>query len=250
MAKSKIAAAEASVAADALPLFFKRPATLDSVRHQDAGLRAKADLSFARQCNSVPLNAVEFIEASHHYPIVFTSEAQPVPVAVLGWEQKNHYVTDENLWREGCYVPAYVRQYPFILFEAPNSDSLYLCVDEAAPNYVGEGATGGEDMLPFYVEGQASPASTRALEFANAFLQHMKITRHFCEDLMQHGLLMPYNASATIGGVQKQLNNFLIIDETAFNALSDEVFLEFRRKGWLGLVYLSLASLANWKAMR
>jgi hypothetical protein len=240
--------ADAKAAAN-MPLFFKTPAALDSERHAQAGLRRKVDLSFAKECNSVPLNAIEFIEASRCYPIVFTNEAEPMPVAVFGWERTNPFVTAEHAWRDDSYIPAYVRQYPFILYQAPNSDKLYLCVDEAASGYVEKAAADAEDMMPLYVDGKPSDATNRALEFANAFYQHVRITRNFCDDLKRHNLLSPYNSTVRVDGKEKHLEGFLMINETAFNALSQEVFLEFRTKGWLPFIYLSLASAINWKRL-
>jgi len=255
MTKSKKAAPAAKSAsseteqkaASGLPLFFRKPAALDSERHKQAGLVRKADLSFARECNSVPLNAIEFLEAAHHYPIVFTNDAEPVPAAILSWSQTNPYITKTNEWAEGKYIPAYVRQYPFILYQAPNTDKYYLCIDEASSSYQAEVKSGDKDTLPLYEDGKPSAATNRALEFANAFFQHVKITRTFCDDLKKHDLLAPYNATATVDGKQQHLQGFLMINEKAFNALSDEVFLDFRKKGWLPFIYLSLASAANWK---
>ena len=230
-----------------LPLFFKSPAALDSDRHAQAGLKKTPDLSFARDCNSVPLNTIEFLEAARSYPIVFTNEELPLPVAIFGWEKANPFITTENGWKKDHYIPAYVRQYPFILYQAPNSDKLYLCVDEAAPSYVADAATQGEDALPFYTDGNPSLTTQKALEFANAFYQHIAITRHFCDDLKKHNLLSPYTSTMRLDGNEKHLGGFLMINETVFNALSNEVFLEFRTKGWLPFIYLCLTSSANWK---
>lgn len=258
MAKAKKAAAGDKPAAakppqeapaGSLPLFFKKPAALDGNRHARAGIRPTKDLAFARDCNSVPLNAIEFVEAAHCYPIVFSNEAEPFPVAVFGWEKTNPFVDASNQWRTDSYVPAYVRQYPFTLFEAPNSDKLYLCVDEASPAYVASIDESTNDALPFYENGEASPASKRALEFANAFYQHSRITRNFCDDLMKHKLLTPYDSTVRISGQEKHLKGFLMINETAFNALPDAVFLEFRAKGWLAFIYLAFASATNWKRL-
>jgi hypothetical protein len=235
--------------APGLPLFYEKPAALDSNRHAKAGLRSKATLAFARACNSVPLNAIEFIEAARCYPIVFSNEEAPFPVAVFGWERTNPFITAEDQWREDCYIPAYVRQYPFTLFEAPNSDKMYLCVDEASASFVGEINEKTSDVVAFYDEGVATDATKRALEFTNAFYQHTRITRAFCDDLKRHNLLAPYDSTVRIDGNEKHLKGFLMINETAFNALPPEVFLEFRAKGWLAFIYLSFASAINWKRL-
>ena len=44
-----------------------------------------------------------------------------VPVAILGLRgAANQFVNSEGAWREGKYIPAYVRRYPFILMESPD----------------------------------------------------------------------------------------------------------------------------------
>jgi hypothetical protein len=41
------------------------------------------------------------------------------------------------------------------------------------------------------------------------------------------------------------LCDFQIVDEAKFNALPDDVFLDWRRRGWLPLVYAHLMSMAS-----
>lgn len=251
MAKSKQAAAAAAEepveqAANG-PLFFKRPTVLDKRRHAKSGLNAKGDLSFARKTNSVPLNAIEFIEATKFYPIVFTADEQPLPVAVLGFEQENYFITKQNQWRDHTYIPAYVRQYPFIFFQPPEGDKFFLCVDEASDVYQ---ESAKKDALRIFTdEGEPSDVSKRALEFCTSFYQHLNITRNFCADLKKHNLLSPYNSRASVNGKELQLNGFTMINEQAFNALPDDVILEFRKKGWLAFIYLAMASGTNWKSL-
>ena len=50
-------------------------------------------------------------------------------------------------------------------------------------------------------------------------------------------------------GEKLALGGFRIIDEGKFNALSSEVFLEWRQRGWLHLVYSHLMSLSNWAGL-
>ena len=45
------------------------------------------------------------------------------------------------------------------------------------------------------------------------------------------------------------LHGFQIVDEAKFNALPNEVFLEWRRRGWLALVYCHLLSMAHWRGL-
>lgn len=230
-----------------LPLFFKRPMIIEKDRHTNAYLSQTSDISFAKQTNSVPLSALEFIEAAKHYPIVFTSDEQCIPVAVLGWEQDNYFVDAAGAWEKNAYIPAYIRQYPFIFVQNEQNDTFLLAVDEEAENFHNSPIG---DAEPLFENGEASALSKRALEFCSAFYQNMNITRTLCADLKTHNLLAPYTSKASLDdGREMQLNGFLMIDEKAFNALSDETFLDFRKKGWLPFIYLALASATNWKTL-
>ena len=44
---------------------------------------------------------------------------------------ENLFVGEDGRWREGDYIPAYVRRYPFIFLEQPDKNGLTLGVDEA-----------------------------------------------------------------------------------------------------------------------
>lgn len=244
MAKSKPAATPATTAST-LPLFFKRPAVISKDRHASAQLAHTEAMGFAKDTNSAPLNVFEFIEASKYYPIVFTADAQPAPVAVLGWEKENYFVSSDGHWSTGSYIPAYIRQYPFIFVEQ-DAEKFFLAIDEAAPNFSNDAAGEGE---PLFVEGEPSALSKRALEFCTSYYQQMNATKNFCADLAAYKLLTPYSSKATLDGREIELNGFLMIDEQALTSLSDEDFLVLRAKGWLPFIYLAITSASNWKGL-
>lgn len=242
MAKSKPAEKPTT---NALPLFFKRPSVISKDRHTGAQLLHTEEMAFAKDTNSAPLNAFEFIEASKHYPIVFTADAKPAPVAVLGWEKENYFVDNNGQWSAGCYIPAYIRQYPFIFVEQ-DAEKFFLAIDEAAPNFINDATGEGE---PLFVEGEPSALSKRALEFCTSYYQQMNATKLFCDDLVAYKLLTPYSSKATLEGKEMELNGFLMIDEQALTALPDEDFLKLRAKGWLPFIYLAIVSASNWKGL-
>lgn len=228
-----------------LPLFYQKPAALEKSRHALAAISTEQDLRFAKATNSITLNALEFIEASKFYPIVFTLGEISTPLVIVGLEQENYFLNAEGKWREGTYIPAYVRQYPFIFFENEEEKKFFLCVDEKSPQFHVNGAEGARDL--FNADGSPSPLTNQALEFCSSYYRHHSITMNFTADLVKHKLLTPYASKATLkSGRQVELSGFAMIDEKAVHALSDEVFLEFRTKGWLPFIYLALASSSNW----
>lgn len=248
-AKAATAAAPESASGSAeLPLYFRQPRLLERVRHATATILPTTDYRFARETNSVPLNAIEFIEAVKSYPIVFSVGEAPVPVAVLGLEQQNLMVDEAGRWRAGDYVPAYARQYPFIFMEQPGDEKFYLCVDEAASQFNAGPVEGGQPL--YDAEGKPTELANHALQFCTQYYQHRRMTQNFCADLVSHGLLSPYQTAFNApGGRQLQLGGFQMVDEAAFNALPEAVFNEFRGKGWLPFIYLALASTSNWKRL-
>ncbi len=239
---------ESTLKQQGLPLFFIKPAAVEKARHAASGLHMQTDMRFARATNSLAINVLEFIEASKHYPIVFTNNDSPLPLAIVGLEQENYFVNAEGKWLEDHYIPAYVRQYPFILFENAAEKKFFLCVDEKSTHFR---ANGGEGTSPLFNEdGTPSPMTNQALEFCSTYYRHHMVTRNFTADLKKHNLLAPYNSQMALqSGRQISLAGFQMIDEAAFNALSDEVFLEFRKKGWLPFIDFALGSMSNWRRL-
>jgi hypothetical protein len=239
---------DTAVKSKGLPLFFVKPTALDKTRHAKSGLKTEADFSFARQTNSIALNAIEFIEAAKDFPIVFSAGDEPAALAVVGLEQQNYFVQSDNSWQADSYIPAYVRQYPFIFFENADDQKLFLCVDEKSPHFRVEGDDGANTL--FNKDGSPSPMTNQALEFCNSYYRHHRVTRNLVEDLKAHNLLAPYQSQLKLkSGRDITLSGFLMIDEAAFNALDEKTFLEFRKKGWLAFIYLALTSASNWKRL-
>ena len=231
----------------ALPLFYRQPRVLQPALHGRLGLSDEPQHSFAKQANAVPLLAAELPAACRHMPIVFTDEALPQPVAVLGLrEQQNLFVDGQGRWVPGVYVPAYVRRYPFIFLEDSARHELTLCIDEAAPNVVADGS--GQPL--FDAAGQPAAVTRSALAFCRDYQAHHQLTRAFADALLSADLLVDQRAEANLAaGGSLGLQGFKVVDEARFKALPDAVFLHWRAQGWLPLVYSHLLSLGSWAGL-
>lgn len=228
-----------------LPLLYKTPRPLSTERHADKSLAARADYRFAAEATAIPINTVEFSMAVKHYPIVFTPDSPPVPVAVVGLKQgTNLFVGADGAWRPHTYVPAYVRRYPFIFMTGPDQLQYALCIDEASDLIV----DGTE--RPFFEDGKPTQLTQDALKFCSAFQGLFEATREFGAALAEHDLLVENRADIKLkSGDRMQLGGFRVIDEGRFNALPGDTFLEWREKGWLPLVYAAFASASNWSLL-
>jgi len=227
------------------PQFYREPVILDAVAHARLRLKAQQRFPFAAETNSIVLAADEFYVAQAHYPIVFTL-AEPVSaLAVVGLgAAHNLFVNEDGTWREGSYVPAYVRRYPFVMVESAGSDNLTLAIDQAA-----EALSVLEGELLF-IAGRPSPTTQRVLEFCAAFQRQTDAARQFAAALVEHEVLVENQAQLNLpSGAATALSGFQVIDEARFNALPDEVINDWRRRGWLGLVYAQLMSMHRWDAL-
>jgi hypothetical protein len=226
-----------------LPLFYREPRALEPARHGKAGLAATRSLGFAANTNSVPLAADEFYIAQAHYPIVFTAGKQPAAVAVVGLANADNLFLDAGKWRDGAYVPAYVRRYPFVFIRSPDDSKYILAVDEAAEGYTSEG---GQPLF----EGEEPTASTKhALQFCVEFQRQYEIAQAFAAAAEAGGLLTEYRADIRRGERVMTLSGFRVVDEAKFNGLSDETFLDWRKRGWVALTYAHLMSMRRWEAL-
>lgn len=229
-------------AAAALPQFYRNPVALEPVRHARAGLKPRPDLAFAAGTNAIALTVAEFGLAARTYPIVFSIATPAVPFAVVGLrEQENLFLNEQGRWREDAYVPAYVRRYPFIFTELPDTTQLALCVDEAAENFE------AESKQPFFVDGKPSLALEQVLKFSESFQAQYEDTRRFGQWLEEQGLLENRVARAELeGGQVFTMSGFRLINHEKLLQLTDEQVLELHKKGWLPLLHFHLQSLTNW----
>lgn len=231
------------------PLFYKQPVPLSMERHGGKSINLQRRFGFAKDSNMVPVNMQEFSRAATSYPIVFTETAPASSIAILGLRQsQNLFVNDEGTWDGGVYVPAYVRRYPFIFSTGQEEEQLVLCVDEADELIVD--GTGDEDTQAIYDGEEASEVVKKMLEFCAAFHRQSLATREFVDELETRELFRPGTVTiSNESGEQFNLRGFRIVDEAKFNALPDDAFLEFRRKGWLQAVTAHLISIQNLAAL-
>lgn len=228
-----------------MPLFFSNPAVLHPNRHAEAGIRVNLPLAFARATNSIPLTVAEFIEVAKFYPIVFTCDDPIVPVALVGLERDNYFVGKDGRWKESTYIPAYVRKYPFVFFELPESKKLTLCIDEDAPQFTAK-AKGNDIRL--FEKGEPSPFTRNALAFCAAYQGQHDLTRQFCAKLKELGLLVPNRSDANlITGRTISLGGFQVIDQEKLQKLPADMVSELHAHGWLPLMYYTLLSTSSWR---
>jgi len=225
-----------------LPLFYKDLMPLNSRDHASYKSRQTDKATWLSNQHAVPLTAEEFPDASRHYPIIFSSGENSVPLALMGLnEGVNTFLDADAKLLDNVYVPAYVRRYPFLLAKlSDSSEELSLCFDPTS-DLVGEGEEGHA-----LFDGEAPTDSTKGLlEFCKQFEEAGQRTQNFVAELEKHDLLMDGEVAIQQEGTDQPFiyRGFRMVDEAKLRELRGDVLRTLNQNGVLALIYAHLFSL-------
>ena len=224
---------------------YRNPVLLNQVAHKNVKIAKVKDYSFARNLNSVLVTGQEFLHASKFYPIVFVSGRNDdiVPLAVLGLRnEENLFIDDEGKWKEGAYLPIFIRRYPFILAENdPNGENFAVSVDAAY-----EGFDSEEGISLFDEAGNPTDEMSRVMELLKQYQMQNLLTQEFVKRIVEYELLKDFTADITMPAGEKiGFTGLKMINEKALVELDDEKALDLYRRGFLAWIYGHLFSLSN-----
>jgi hypothetical protein len=189
---------------------------------------------------------VEISSAQRHYPIVFSNVDNPVPMAVLGLPGGGNLFIDENgRWDPDCYVPSYLRCYPFA-FAAQEDGSRALVLDRAAETIQ------ENSRFPFFVGEEPSAEVRAVMQFVGEYEEERKRTGEFTRLLVKQIVLDQMQANYTVEGSneQKVLATYVGINLQKLNALDSKVIVELHESGWLAPMYMMHYSMQCWRPLR
>jgi hypothetical protein len=224
-------------------LIYDQVVAVSPQRHGAKSIKTGSNFSYAKGVNSVPLMAAEFEAASLEYPIVFAGEAgATMPVALLGLRDgENLYVNAEGAWT-GRYVPAFVRQYPFVFASNDKGDNFTLCIDEGFSGVNEEGI--GERL--FDAAGARTQYLQGVLGFLQAYQAQFRATRRFAQRLEDLKLLEAMEAQFTLtSGQRMKLGGFQTVHRERLRAVEAEALGQMARSGELDLIYAHIHSMRN-----
>jgi hypothetical protein len=230
-------------------MIYQKPVFINSVAHRSMKVAPVKNFEFTRGLNSILLLGQEFLEAAKFYPVVFTKSAndEVIPVALLGLRNnENLFVTKEGAWKEGMYVPAFFRRYPFILANNVGQDgSFAVCVDSAY-----EGVNTDEGMALFNEEGEQTKEFTATIEFLRNYQAQFENTKGLIKLLQEYGLFKDVSANITLpAGEKLGFAGLMMVDEEAIFKLDDEKIVRLVRVGYMGWIYAHLYSLSNFRTL-
>jgi hypothetical protein len=224
-------------------LIYDKAVPVNAETHKDTSVKMSGTYSFAKDVNSAPIVAAEFMAAAADCVIVFAGTEEAVfPTVLLGVENdRNDYINAEGAWT-GRYVPAFLRRYPFIFAQGGDSEQLTLCVDESFDGLNTDGK--GEKL--FDSDGERSQYLASQLSFAAEYQNQFLRTKMFCDRLLELGLLEPAVANFTGDDSKpRRLSGFFRINRAKLKEIEADVLAQMFQNDELELCYVHLQSFNN-----
>lgn len=214
---------------------------LHNVEHKDFKIKNGFNADLVKDQHLVPVVAHEFARVANEYPIVFvknneTGEFQPV--AMLGLEPGENLIVKDGKW-QGAYLPHALTRSPLVLSKNPeNEEQLFVGINESSDLVNKE-----EGNALFDEKGEETDYLKRRKEGLVSYVEFSQITAAFTKFLADKELLIPQTLTLEIKGEKRDINGIYLIDEKKMNELSDEDFLDIRKRGFLPPIYSFLTSM-------
>ncbi|GAA0789233.1 MULTISPECIES: SapC family protein [Pseudomonadati] len=212
---------------------------LEQAKHGELKITA-SDFNHVAEQHIVPVTLHEIARAATEYPIVFVKNSETgefQSVAMLGLKPGQNLSVKDGKWL-GLYIPAVVRDYPLGLVLNPEvKDKVWIGLREEAKEVSkteGQALFNGEQETPF-LEARKKALITH--------FEQDQATRGILGFLAEKELFISQTLTVDVAGEKRNINGLYLIDEQKLNSLSDEDFLELKKRGLLGPIYGHLSSI-------
>lgn len=226
-----------------LPILYNDLQPISSNVHGSWHSRTTDTAPYFAKVHAIPLTIEEFVHAQRHYPIVFSSGENPVPLALMGLnEGVNVFVDDDGKPFNPFYVPAYVRRYPYMLARIqPDAQELSLCFDPTS-DLVGDFKEG----QPLFDGEKPSENLNGILKFCEDFEMAAQRTAQFMTELKALDLLMDGEVSIQPNDAEQPFiyRGFQMVAEEKFRDMNGDQLRKLNQNGILPLIMAHLFSLS------
>jgi hypothetical protein len=225
---------------------------LHNEKHANIKVQNGINVEFLKTQHLIPVVAHEFARVATEFPMAFVKNnetGQFQAVAMFGLAPGENLFVEDGKWTAG-FAPLAVTRYPFGLIKHPEEDQYGIVIDEASP-LVGE-----ETGNALFEDGKETEYLARRKEALVNFIEFSRVTETFTQYLAEKELLVQQTLTVEIQGEKKDINGIYLVDERKLNELSDEEYLELRKRGYLAPIFAFLTSthqvarLARLKAKR
>lgn len=214
---------------------------LNNESHKNLKIKKTPDVADLAEQNILPVVVGEFAHAAIEFPICFIKNPQTDEfqvVALMGIERKENLFVEDGKWT-ASYMPARYTHKPFGLVGNPdNAEQYAIAIDVENPL-----VSDAEGEALFNEDGSESEFLTKQKAGMVNYLEQEHITKLLAKELGTKELLVHRQINVKIEGKQMDIDGVYMVDEEKFNALSDEDFLDMRKRGLLAPIYTHMVSM-------
>lgn len=185
---------------------------------------------------SIAIDEVETLAAE--YVVVFAPDENSYPMALLGVDGTNSYVTASGGWA-AKNIPARLRAYPFAAATLPENSLLVR--DTSAPHF-----DASEGQALFNEQGRMTPFMVEVKAFVETNHAGLVRAARLTGQLQAAGLLTEAQINVKLSdGTLRAFSGFKAIDEKALAAITETTRAVLIKSGAMALVDAHRKSLAN-----
>ncbi len=210
--------------------------------HANTKVKIAADFDHVRNQHILPVLAQEFGAVSNELPIVFVKNSENDKVAAVAMTSLtpgSNLLLKEDKWQTR-YVPACVRNVPFVLMPAPEGEGNFIVGVDEDHALVGEE---GESL--FNEDGSETEFLDSRKKALGQYYDFDQMTVAVANYLNEKELLEQRTLTVEVAGEKRNIDGILVVSEEKLNGLSDEDFIDLRKRGILPMIYAHLGSLQN-----
>ena len=218
---------------------------LNFAEHADLRIRTEAGTELGDGVMASLAVPAEFHRLACEYPILFRSDAENgtfSALALLGFEQGENLFIEAGSW-DAVGKPLAMAVQPFLVGRPQSGQgAAQVHVDLDHPRI----ASGGEGVRVFDDSGQPSPYLEETAELLGTLDAGYQAAADFYAALARYDLLEPFSMDVTLsGGAAHRMVGYHLINEEKLAQLEPAVLTELHRAGYLGQIYMAIASLGN-----
>lgn len=222
-----------------LPI-IKTPVIFQKDIHKDLKVAVNKSFTHIKDISIVPISNGEFSNACKSQPILFINKENEItPCALLGIKDGvNLFVDTKSQWFKHEYCPAFIRQYPFYYLNT--GKNLVFGFDQN-PEIINDKE--GEALVDS--NGNMTEFTQKIIDMLNVYQNDLERTKIFCQKLNELNLLVPFSPEFQVVNEKYKFDGFMVVDEKAFNKLSEKKKIELIKNGYYPLIIMHLLSINN-----
>ncbi|MGX5200666.1 SapC family protein [Aliikangiella sp. IMCC44632] len=213
---------------------------LSSKEHANVKLVLNKSFEHIKEQHMAPVIVHEVMSAASELPVVFVKNGdtgQFLLVTLFGLQEKENLLVKDGQW-DSPFIPAGLTHYPLSLVPHPEDKQKYSMTIDMASNAISD-----EGEAIFNEDGSESEQLATRRQALENYYKCAITTRDFIDTVVKLELLDEQTLSFEVAEQKRSVNGIYVVNEQKLNELTDEQYLDLRKKGYINPIIAHIISL-------